>query len=259
MAQATISITVNGEAKEVEATTTGVELFAEDKNIIAVKINGENRDLYTPLNDGDTVDPIALDSEDGLAIMRHSATHVMAQAVQEVYPNAKLGVGPVIKDGFYYDFQVDQPFTPDDLKDIEKRMQRIIKSSQSFRRRSVTEEEALKEEADQPFKIELIEDKEAHLDPAAATEISEKELSFYDNVDRDGNVVWKDLCRGPHLPNTRRRLLAWFREEPDHAAHLRHRVGHQGRPQGLPDPSRGGRQARSPQARRRDGPVLLPG
>ena len=113
MAQATISITVNGEAKEVEATTTGVELFAEDKNIIAVKINGENRDLYTPLNDGDTVDPIALDSEDGLAIMRHSATHVMAQAVQEVYPNAKLGVGPVIKDGFYYDFQVDQPFTPE--------------------------------------------------------------------------------------------------------------------------------------------------
>lgn len=97
MAQATISITVNGEAKEVEATTTGVELFAEDKNIIAVKINGENRDLYTPLNDGDTVDPIALDSEDGLAIMRHSATHVMAQAVQEVYPNAKLGVGPVIR------------------------------------------------------------------------------------------------------------------------------------------------------------------
>ena len=94
MAQATISITVNGEAKEVEATTTGVELFAEDKNIIAVKINGENRDLYTPLNDGDTVDPIALDSEDGLAIMRHSATHVMAQAVQEVYPNAKLGVAP---------------------------------------------------------------------------------------------------------------------------------------------------------------------
>ena len=189
MAQATISITVNGEAKEVEATTTGVELFAEDKNIIAVKINGENRDLYTPLNDGDTVDPIALDSEDGLAIMRHSATHVMAQAVQEVYPNAKLGVGPVIKDGFYYDFQVDQPFTPNDLKDIEKRMQRIIKSSQSFRRR----------------------------------------------------------------------LLAWFREEPDHAARLRHRMGHQGRPQGLPDPPGRSRQARSPQARRRDGPVLLPG
>ena len=175
MAQATISITVNGEAKEVEATTTGVELFAEDKNIIAVKINGENRDLYTPLNDGDTVDPIALDSEDGLAIMRHSATHVMAQAVQEVYPNAKLGVGPVIKDGFYYDFQVDQPFTPNDLKDIEKRMQRIIKSSQSFRRRSVTEEEALKEEADQPC-ADTFSDKYAFVGPSIrpATETVEK-------------------------------------------------------------------------------------
>ena len=223
MAQATISITVNGAKRSGGgSSTTGVELFAEDKNIIAVKINGENRDLYTPLNDGDTVDPIALDSEDGLAIMRHSATHVMAQAVQEVYPNAKLGVGPVIKDGFYYDFQVDQPFTPNDLKDIEKRPAHHQILPVLPPPRSVTEEEALKEEADQPFKIELIEDKEAHLDPAAATEISGKELSFYDNVDRDGNVVWKDLCRGPHLPNTRyikafkiersaRRLLAWFR------------------------------------------------
>ena len=228
----------------MEPTTTGVELFAEDKNIIAVKINGENRDLYTPLNDGDTVDPIALDSEDGLAIMRHSATHVMAQAVQEVYPNAMLGVGPVIKDGFYHDFPCRPAHTPNDLKDIEKRMQRIIKSSQSFRRRSVTEEEALKEEADQPFKIELIEDKEAHLDPAAATEISEKELSFYDNVDRDGNGLEGPVPRPAPAEHPlhqglqdrafRRRLLAWFREEPDHAARLRHRMGHQGRPLSRP-------------------------
>ena len=135
-AQATIQITVNGEAKEVESTVTGVELFAGDKNIIAVRLNGEPRDLYTPLSDGDVVESIPLDSEDGLAIMRHSATHVMAQAVQEIYPNAKLGVGPVIKDGFYYDFDVENPFTPDDLKAIEKRMQRIIKSNQSFRRRA---------------------------------------------------------------------------------------------------------------------------
>ena len=219
MAQSSISITVNGEAKEVEATTTGVELFSDDKNIIAVRLNGEPRDLYTPLSDGDTVEGIALDSEDGIAIMRHSATHVMAQAVQEIYPNAKLGVGPVIKDGFYYDFDVEQPFTPEDLKNIEKRMQRIIKSSQSFRRRVVTEEEALAEEADQPYKIELIKDKEAHLDPAAATEVSEKELSFYDNVDRDGNVVWKDLCRGPHLPNTR--YIKAFKIERSAAAYWR--------------------------------------
>ncbi|PJM74793.1 threonine--tRNA ligase [Bifidobacterium simiarum] len=219
MAQATISITVNDEAKEVEATTTGVELFADDKNIIAVRLNGEPRDLYTPLHDGDKVEPIALDSEDGLAIMRHSATHVMAQAVQQIRPDAKLGIGPVIKNGFYYDFDVDEPFTPADLKDIEKRMQRIIKSAQSFRRRVVTEEEALEEEKDQPYKIELIKDKEAHLDPEAATEVSESELSFYDNVDRDGNVVWKDLCRGPHLPNTR--FIKAFKLERSAAAYWR--------------------------------------
>ena len=219
MAEQTISITLNGEAKEVAADQTGVQLFAEDKNIIAVRINGEPRDLYTELHDGDVVEPIALDSEDGLAIMRHSATHVMAQAVQEIRPDAKLGVGPVIKDGFYYDFDVETPFTPDDLKEIEKRMQRIIKSSQSFRRRVVTEEEALAEEADQPYKLELIKDKEAHLDPEAATEISGKELSFYDNVDRDGNVVWKDLCRGPHLPNTR--YIKAFKIERSAAAYWR--------------------------------------
>lgn len=203
MAENTISITVNEERKEVDASFTGVELFAEDKNIIAVRLNGELRDLYTPLHDGDTVESVALDSEDGIAIMRHSATHVMAQAVQEIRPDAKLGVGPVIKDGFYYDFDVDTPFTPDDLKQIEKHMQRIIKESQSFRRRVVTEDEARAEGANQPYKLELIGDKEAALDPAAAGEISKHELSMYDNLDREGNKVWSDLCRGPHLPNTR--------------------------------------------------------
>ena len=203
MAENTISITVNEERKEVDASFTGVQLFAEDKNIIAVRLNGELRDLYTPLHNGDTVESVALDSEDGIAIMRHSATHVMAQAVQEIRPDAKLGVGPVIKDGFYYDFDVDTPFTPDDLKQIEKHMQRIIKESQSFHRRVVTEDEARAEEANQPYKLELIEDKEAALDPAASGEISKHELSMYDNLDREGNKVWSDLCRGPHLPNTR--------------------------------------------------------
>lgn len=203
MAENTISITVNEERKEVDASFTGAQLFAEDKNIIAVRLNGELRDLYTSLHDGDTVESVALDSEDGIAIMRHSATHVMAQAVQEIRPDAKLGVGPVIKDGFYYDFDVDTPFTPDDLKQIEKHMQRIIKESQSFCRRVVTEDEAREEEANQPYKLELIGDKEAALDPAASGEISKHELSMYDNVDREGNKVWSDLCRGPHLPNTR--------------------------------------------------------
>ncbi len=203
MAQNTISLTVNGEAKEVDANQTGVDLFADDKNIIAVRLNGEPRDLYTPLSNGDEVESIALDSPDGIAIMRHSATHVMAQAVQEIRPDAKLGVGPVIENGFYYDFDVAEPFTPEDLKTIEKHMQCIIKSAQRFERRVVTEDEALKEEADQPYKLELIKDKEDALNTEAAVEISDKELSMYDNIDREGNVVWTDLCRGPHLPNTR--------------------------------------------------------
>ena len=219
MAEQTISITINDERKEVDASLTGTELFAENKDIIAMRLNGEPRDLYTPLHDGDVVEPITLDSEDGLAIMRHSATHVMAQAVQEIRPDAKLGIGPVIKNGFYYDFDVKDPFTPEDLKEIEKRMQRIIKSAQSFRRRAVTEEEARAEEADQPYKLELIGDKEAALDPEAATEVSQAELSMYDNVDREGNTVWKDLCRGPHLPNTR--FIKAFKLERVAAAYWR--------------------------------------
>ncbi len=219
MAEQTISITINDERKEVDASLTGTELFAENKDIIAVRLNGEPRDLYTPLHDGDVVEPITLDSEDGLAIMRHSATHVMAQAVQEIRPDAKLGIGPVIKNGFYYDFDVKDPFTPEDLKEIEKRMQRIIKSAQSFRRRAVTEEEARAEEADQPYKLELIGDKEAALDPEAATEVSQAELSMYGNVDREGNTVWKDLCRGPHLPNTR--FIKAFKLERVAAAYWR--------------------------------------
>ena len=204
MTQSNISIQLSGENKEVAADLTGVQLFADDKDIVAVRINGQPRDLYTPLHDGDSVEPIELASEDGLAIMRHSATHVMAQAVQEIRPDAKLGIGPVIKDGFYYDFDVEQPFTPDDLKEIEKRMKRIIKSSQRFQRRVVSEEGARAEEQGQPYKLELIGAKEAEISGEEATEVATGgELTMYDNLDRDGNTVWKDLCRGPHLPNTR--------------------------------------------------------
>ena len=204
MTQSNISIQLSGENKEVAADLTGVQLFADDKDIVAVRINGQPRDLYTPLHDGDSVEPIELASEDGLAIMRHSATHVMAQAVQEIRPDAKLGIGPVIKDGFYYDFDVEQPFTPDDLKEIEKRMKQIIKSSQRFQRRVVSEEEARAEEQGQPYKLELIGAKEAEISGEEATEVATGgELTMYDNLDRDGNTVWKDLCRGPHLPNTR--------------------------------------------------------
>ena len=204
MAEQTISITLNDEVKEVESSQTGVDIFSEDKNIIAVRLNGELRDLNTPLHDADTVEPVSLDSNDGIAIMRHSATHVMAQAVQEIYPDAKLGIGPAITNGFYYDFDVKQPFTPEDLKEIQKHMQRIIKSSQAFRRRVVTETEARQEEKDQPYKLQLIGSKEGEIEAAdPAHRPNEGELTMYDNVDRNGNVVWSDLCHGPHLPNTR--------------------------------------------------------
>ncbi|MCI1832112.1 MAG: threonine--tRNA ligase, partial [Bifidobacterium sp.] len=195
------------------------DIFSDDKNIVAVRLNGEPRDLDTALHDGDTVEPIALDSDEGIAIMRHSATHVMAQAVQEIRPDAKLGIGPVIENGFYYDFDVDTPFTPDDLRNIEKRMQRIIKESQTFRRRVVSEDEARTEERDQPYKLELIGAKEAEIDDEASTEVSTGELSMYDNLDREGNVVWKDLCKGPHLPNTR--YIRAFKLERTAAAYWR--------------------------------------
>ena len=269
MAEAHISITVNGEAKEVEASQTGVELFADDKNIIAVRLNGELRDLYTPLHDGDNVESVTLDSPDGTGIMRHSATHVMAQAVQEVRPDAKLGIGPVIENGFYYDFDVKDPFTPDDLKTIEKHMQRIIKSAQRFQRRVVSEEEALREEADEPYKIELIKDKEDALETEAAVDISHKELSMYDNLDREGNVVWSDLCRGPHLPNTR--YIKAFKLERAAAAYWK---GSEANPMlqriyGVAFPTKdelkayqtrmeAGRQTRPPQTRSGNGPVLVP-
>ncbi|MEK0306648.1 threonine--tRNA ligase [Bifidobacterium favimelis] len=204
MTESSISIRVNGKSEEVASDQTGVQLFSQDKDIIAVRINGSPRDLYTPLHDGDTVESISLDSPDGLAIMRHSATHVMAQAVQQIRPDAKLGIGPAITDGFYYDFDVDKPFTPDDLKEIELRMRTIINSSQSFRRRVVSEEEARAEEAGQPYKQELIGIKKGGIQGDESAEVSgDGELTMYDNLDMEGNIVWKDLCRGPHLPNTR--------------------------------------------------------
>lgn len=199
-----ITITLDGEKKEVDSAITGVDLFKGQPDVVAVFINNVPRDLSAPLHDGDDVKPIELNSREGRAIERHSATHVMAQAVQELFPNAKLGIGPAVNNGFYYDFDVETPFTPADLKSIEKRMRQIIKQGQTFRRRVVTKEEALKEEADQPYKVQLINMKEEQIAKKAPSEArSGGELSMYDNLDRDGNVVWSDLCMGPHLPSTK--------------------------------------------------------
>ncbi|WP_045264915.1 threonine--tRNA ligase [Microbacterium oxydans] len=169
-----------------------------------MRVNGDLKDLATTVTDTDEVEAVTIDSADGLNILRHSAAHVLAQAVQRINPQANLGIGPPITDGFYYDFGVDTPFTPEDIKAITKEMQRIVREGQRFVRRVVTDEEARAELANEPFKLELIGlkgGKEAA--EGASVEVGEGELTIYDNTTRDGEVVWKDLCRGPHLPNTR--------------------------------------------------------
>ncbi|MFK3679088.1 threonine--tRNA ligase [Microbacterium sp. NPDC090218] len=169
-----------------------------------MRVNGDLKDLATTVTETDEVEPVTIDSQDGLNILRHSAAHVLAQAVQRINPQANLGIGPPITDGFYYDFGVETPFTPEDIKAITKEMQRIVREGQRFVRRVVTDDEARAELANEPFKLELIGlkgGKEAA--EGASVEVGEGELTIYDNTTRDGEVVWKDLCRGPHLPNTR--------------------------------------------------------
>jgi threonyl-tRNA synthetase len=186
------------------------EQFADDQAVIAARVNGELKDLAHELQPGDDVEPITIDSPDGLNILRHSAAHVMAQAVQELYPQAKLGIGPPITDGFYYDFDVPEPFTPDDLAAIETRMRKIVKEGQKFDRREVLDDDARAELADEPYKLELIglkssaSDDVADAAEGASVEVGEGGLSIYDNLRRDGSLAWKDLCRGPHLPTTKR-------------------------------------------------------
>jgi threonyl-tRNA synthetase len=186
----------------MSAQQTGFDLF-QDRSIVAMRVNGELRDLATTVAESDTVEPVEISSADGLSILRHSAAHVTAQAVQSINPEAKLGIGPPVTDGFYYDFDVDVPFTPDDLKAIDKAMERIIKQGQRFVRRVVTEEQARAELANEPYKLELIGLKGAGND-GEDVEVGGAELTIYDNVDaKTGEVYWKDLCRGPHLPSTR--------------------------------------------------------
>ncbi|TFD67968.1 threonine--tRNA ligase [Cryobacterium ruanii] len=183
----------------------GFALFT-DRSIVAMRVNGELKDLATTVLPTDAVEPVSIDSADGLNILRHSAAHVLAQAVQTVNPSAKLGIGPPITDGFYYDFDVEVPFTPDDVKSLEKAMDRIIRQGQRFVRRVVTDDEARAELAAEPYKLELIGLKggSSSTEDNESVEVGGAELTIYDNVDpKTGETVWKDLCRGPHLPNTR--------------------------------------------------------
>ncbi|GAB2586054.1 threonine--tRNA ligase [Streptomyces capparidis] len=194
------------EERVVTTGTTAADLFQGDREVVAARVAGQLRDLAHPLADGDEVEPVAIGSEDGLAILRHSTAHVMAQAVQELFPEAKLGIGPPIKDGFYYDFDVAEPFQPEDLKRIEKKMQEIVKRGQRFSRRPVSDEAAREELAAEPYKLELIGLKGSAAEAAegASAEVGTGELTIYDNLDaKTGELCWKDLCRGPHLPTTR--------------------------------------------------------
>ena len=199
-----ISVVVDGQTRKVSAESTGFTLFTE-KNIVALRVNSELRDLAHNVEDGDIVEGVSLESPDGLNILRHSAAHVLAQAVQSINPEAKLGIGPPIKDGFYYDFDVDKPFTPEDLKALEKEMERIIRSGHRFVRRVTNDADAAVELSKEPYKLELIGLKSGSSDVGeASVEVGSGELTIYDNFDaKEGVVVWKDLCRGPHLPNTR--------------------------------------------------------
>jgi threonyl-tRNA synthetase len=199
---ATISITVDGAARSVESDQRPTHIFAEDKSIVVARINGELKDLWTDLVDGDVVEGVSISSPDGLNVLRHSTAHVMAQAVQQVFAQTRLGIGPPIRDGFYYDFEPERPFTPEDLEKIESAMRKIVKDGQRFKRRVTTEVDALKELAHEPYKCELIGIKSGG-NEETSVEVGGAELTIYDNLGRDGQPIWSDLCRGPHLPSTK--------------------------------------------------------
>ncbi|TAP27388.1 MULTISPECIES: threonine--tRNA ligase [Micrococcaceae] len=201
-----LTLTIDGEQVQVDAGTTGLQYFTNDKDVVVMHVDGVLRDLARELVAGTTVTRVTITDPEGLEVLRHSTAHVMAQAVQQLRPDAKLGIGPYITDGFYFDFDVAEPFTPEDLKQLEKMMLKIVNQNQLFARREVSPEEAKAEMADEPYKCELL----AKADSAdtsgegVTVEVAAGETTIYDNVDRkSGDTVWKDLCRGPHLPNTK--------------------------------------------------------
>ncbi|NBV66347.1 MAG: threonine--tRNA ligase [Actinobacteria bacterium] len=197
-----LKVTIDGVATSIAADLRPTQIFAERKEVVVCRINGELRDLWTDLADGDAIESVTIDSDDGLKVLRHSTAHVMAQAVQQIYPEAKLGIGPPITDGFYYDFDPQDPFTPESLEKIESAMRKIVKEGQRFKRRVTNEADALSELAKEPYKCELIGIKGGSSDESSV-EVGGAELTIYDNLGRDGQPVWSDLCRGPHLPSTK--------------------------------------------------------
>ncbi|WP_142064548.1 threonine--tRNA ligase [Pseudarthrobacter sp. B4EP4b] len=201
-----ITLLVDGEETKVTTGTTGAELFFERRDVVVARVNGELKDLDQELPEGAEVEGVTIDSPDGLNVLRHSTAHVMAQAVQQLRPDAKLGIGPYITDGFYFDFDVAEPFTPEDLKTLEKMMLKIVNQNQKFVRRVVSEDEAREAMKNEPYKLELLGKKNeaAEAGEGVNVEVGAGDITIYDNVERkEGTTVWCDLCRGPHLPNTK--------------------------------------------------------
>ncbi|MBS2937658.1 threonine--tRNA ligase [Nocardioides sp. J2M5] len=203
-------VRIHADQRAETTVTTGTrawELFRDDADVVAARVAGQLKDLSYELAAGDEVEAVTIDSVDGRDILRHSTAHVMAQAVQQIWPEAKLGIGPPIENGFYYDFDVETPFVPEDLVKIESAMRKIIKENQRFERRVTTDADALDELKDEPYKIELIGLKGgagAADTEGASVEVGAGELTIYDNIGRSGEAKWSDLCRGPHLPTTKR-------------------------------------------------------
>ena len=203
MSDLRIAVRVDGDELAVEEGATAGDLVGGDGAVVAARVNGVLRDLGHVVGEGDEVEPVAVDSEDGRMVMRHSTAHVLAQAVQDLFPEAKLGIGPPIENGFYYDFDVARPFHPEDLERIEQRMREIVKEGQRFARRVVTDDEARAELADEPYKLQII-DQRSRASDEEAVEVGDGPLTIYDNLDRrTGERRWRDLCRGPHIPSTR--------------------------------------------------------
>jgi len=201
-------LTVDGVERSVEQGTTAADLFADRPDVVVARVDGALWDLARALPEGASVEAVTISEPDGLMVLRHSTAHVLAQAVQQINPDAKLGVGPPIENGFYYDFDVATPFTPEDLKELEKVMQRIQREGQAFVRREVTRDEALAELAHEPYKCELLSH-DAEGAEGASVEIGDGDITIYDNVRRGGEVAWKDLCRGPHVPTTKTLGIGW--------------------------------------------------
>ncbi|ALV43290.1 MULTISPECIES: threonine--tRNA ligase [Pseudarthrobacter] len=201
-----ITLIVDGEETKVTTGTTGAELFFERRDVVVARVNGELKDLDQELPEGAEIEGVTIDSPDGLDVLRHSTAHVMAQAVQQLRPDAKLGIGPYITDGFYFDFDVAEPFTPEDLKTLEKMMLKIVNQNQKFVRRVVSEDEAREAMKNEPYKLELLGKKNnaAEAGEGVNVEVGAGDITIYNNVERkEGTTVWCDLCRGPHLPNTK--------------------------------------------------------